>query len=206
MTKPHLCSTNVVALTPELHTNHFRLRMSQHPRPIPISLDRMASAFVFKLSIHHQGARKRAPPLAARTGMRLAPVPSGVGGGGSSGAMKRADTKAGISPGGRRGARAATKRTEGVTRHRSRSCIRRTRRSPVPRRGPGRHEGTARKIGPDSVAVSGTTAGSDSATCRRKRRIRQGGTSAVFKLQSWGALGAHLGRGGAVGARRSNRR
>src|SRR5690606_33343185 len=81
ITKPHLCSTNVVALTPEPHTNHFRLRMSQYPRPIPISLDRMASAFVFKLSIHHQGARKRAPPLAARTGMRLAPVPSGVGGG-----------------------------------------------------------------------------------------------------------------------------
>src|SRR5690606_19116246 len=41
----------------------------------------VAVACVFKLSIHHQGARKRAPPLAARTGMRLAPVPSGVGGG-----------------------------------------------------------------------------------------------------------------------------
>ena len=130
MTKPHLCSTNVVALTPEPHTNHFRLRMSQYPRPIPISLDRMASAFVFKLSIHHQGARKRAPPLAARTGMRLAPVPSGVGGGGSSGAMKRADTKAGISPGGRRGARAATKRTESHRRVCSNPGRRTQRRTP----------------------------------------------------------------------------
>src|SRR5690606_24667013 len=123
------------------------------------------------------------------------PVPSGVGGGRQQRRDEDSRHKAHADSGGRRGARAATKRTEGVTRHRSQSRIRRTRRSPVPQRGPGRHGGTARQIEPDSVAVSGTTARSDSATCRRKRRLRQGDTTVVepLKWPLWTILGSPRG-------------